>query len=142
MKQAPRAWNRKIDSFFKYHGFKKYEMEYGVYVKHAFVSNVILVYVYVDDIFLIRNCTSEINKFKMVPMNAFDMNDLRNIIYFLGMDILSSKKGIIMHQMKYELELLKKFELINYKSAVTPAETNHKLDYDDDGDDVDAATFK
>lgn len=41
----------------------------------------------------------------------------------------------------YELELLKRFELMNCKSALTPAETNHKLDSDDD-DDVDATTFK
>lgn len=47
-----------------------------------------------------------------------------------------------MHQLKYELELLKRFELMNYKSSVTPVEINHKLDSDVDGEDVDAITFK
>ncbi|XP_050908478.1 uncharacterized protein LOC127122131 [Lathyrus oleraceus] len=45
-------------------------------------------------------------------------------------------------KLKYELELLKRFELINCKSAITPAETNHKLDSDVEGDCVDATIFK
>ncbi|XP_050916112.1 secreted RxLR effector protein 161-like [Lathyrus oleraceus] len=70
------------------------------------------------------------------------MTNLENIVYFLGMKILYSDKGIILHHLKYELELLKRFKLINWKSAITPAETNHKLDYDVKGDDLDATTFK
>lgn len=57
------------------------------------------------------------------------------------MEILHSKKGIIVHQLKYQLELLKRFELMNCKSGVTPAETNHKLDSNVDGEDVDDITF-
>ncbi|XP_050915125.1 uncharacterized protein LOC127130099 [Lathyrus oleraceus] len=64
------------------------------------------------------------------------------MVYFLRMKIMYSKKGIILHHLKYELELLKIFELINYKIAITPAETNHKLDFDVEGEDVDSITFK
>ncbi|XP_050877180.1 secreted RxLR effector protein 161-like [Lathyrus oleraceus] len=53
-----------------------------------------------------------------------------------------SKKGIILHQMKYELELLKRFELLSCKVDVTPADTNQKLDSDTDGDDIDVIMFK
>jgi hypothetical protein len=53
-----------------------------------------------------------------------------------------SEKGIILHQLKYELELLKRFELLNCKVVVTSADTNQKLDFDSDDDDVDATTFK
>ncbi|XP_050916637.1 secreted RxLR effector protein 161-like [Lathyrus oleraceus] len=58
------------------------------------------------------------------------------------MVIMYSDKDIILHQMKYELELLKRFELTNCKSAITPAETNHKLNSDVEGEDVDVITFK
>ena len=47
-----------------------------------------------------------------------------------------------MHQLKYELELLKRFELMKCKLAVTPPEINHKLDSDSNSDDVDVITFK
>ncbi|XP_050888546.1 uncharacterized protein LOC127093655 [Lathyrus oleraceus] len=59
-----------------------------------------------------------------------------------GMKILYSEKGIILHQLKYELELLKRFKLKNYKTAITPAETNHKVDSDIEGDNVDVRIFK
>lgn len=131
LKQAPRAWNLKIHSFFKHLVFKKCEMEYVMDVQHTSDGNVIIVCLYVDDILMTWSCTSERNKFKKVLMNEFDMTDLENMVYFLGMEIFHYEKGINVHQVKYELELLKILALLNCKSAVTPAETNHKLDSDD-----------
>lgn len=87
LKQTPIDCNLKIISFFKNLGFKKCEMEYDVYV----------VFLHVDDILLTGSCTSEINKLKKVLMNAFDMTDLENIVYFLGMEIFHFDKEIIVH---------------------------------------------
>ena len=64
------------------------------------------------------------------------------MVYFLRMEVLYYEKGIILHQLKYELELLKRFELTNCKTAITYIETNHKMDSDVEGDDVDVTTFK
>src|ERR1051325_1735109 len=75
-------------------------------------------------------------------MNEFEMTDLGNMVYFLGMETLYSKEGIILHQFKYELELLKKFKLENCKVVVTQSETNHKLDSNSKPEDVDAMIFK
>ncbi|XP_050896282.1 uncharacterized mitochondrial protein AtMg00810-like [Lathyrus oleraceus] len=121
---------------------KKMKMKYGVYVQHTSEGNMILVCLYVDNILLIGSCEHEIAKFKKVMMNEFEMPDLGNMTYFLTMEIMYSEKGITLHQLKYELELLKIFELLNYKVMVTPSKTNHKLDFDPEGDDVDATTFK
>ncbi|XP_050885332.1 uncharacterized mitochondrial protein AtMg00810-like [Lathyrus oleraceus] len=107
-------------------------MEYGVYVQHTSDINMILMCIYVDDILLTGSCSDEIVKFKKVLMNAFGMSDLGNMVYFLRMEVLYSDKGIIFHQLKYELDLLNILELINCKSAITPTETIHKLDYDDE----------
>ncbi|XP_050878884.1 uncharacterized protein LOC127082700 [Lathyrus oleraceus] len=74
----------------------------------------ILVCLYVEDVLLIGGCSNEIAKFKKVLMIKFEMTNLGNM----------------------------RFELINCKSAITHAETNHKLDYDVKGDDVDAIIFK
>ncbi|XP_058768547.1 uncharacterized mitochondrial protein AtMg00810-like [Vicia villosa] len=116
-------------------------MEYGVYMQH-YDSNMNLVCLFVDDILVTGSCTEVLMKFKEVLMNEFEMTDLGNMVYFLGMEILYSNKGIILHQLKYELELLKRFKLQNCKTVVTPLETNHKLDSDSDGDFVDVTTFK
>ncbi|XP_050895365.1 uncharacterized protein LOC127101984 [Lathyrus oleraceus] len=117
-------------------------MEYGVYIQHTSEGGMILVCLYVDDVLLTRSCSDEIMKFKKVLMNEFEMTGMGNMIYFIGMEILYSKKGIILYQLKYELELLKRFELTNCKIAIALAETNHKLDSDVEDDDVDAKTFK
>ncbi|XP_050876924.1 ribosome biogenesis protein ERB1-like [Lathyrus oleraceus] len=52
------------------------------------------------------------------------------------------KKKVWLKPMKEELEFLKRFELLNCKAVVTPSETNHKLDSDHEGDDINATTFK
>lgn len=109
--QAPIAWKLRIDSFFMLQGFRKCEMKYGVYVHHRSNSNIILVCLYVGNILLIGSCSYEIAKSNKVLMNEFDMIDLGNMIYFLGMKSMYSNKGSILHQVKYELELLKEFKL-------------------------------
>ncbi|XP_050910014.1 uncharacterized mitochondrial protein AtMg00810-like [Lathyrus oleraceus] len=100
-----------------------------------------MVCLYVDDILLTGSYEHEIAKFKKVLMNEFEITDLRKMTYFLGMKFMYSENGIILHQLKYELELLKRFELLNYKVVVTPVETNRKLDSNSEGDNADATTF-
>ena len=48
----------------------------------------ILVCVYVDDILLTGSCPEDIIKFKEVLMNEFEMENMGNMVYFLGMEIL------------------------------------------------------
>src|SRR3954465_2955316 len=84
-------------------------MEYGVYVQHS-GSNMILLCLYVDDILLTGSCSEDMMKFKKLLMNEFEITYLRKMSYFLGMEILYSEDGIILHQLKYELELLKKIQ--------------------------------
>lgn len=84
-----------------------------MYVHNTFERNIIMMCLYVDDIFLTGSCISAMKKFKKVMMTAFEMTNLGSMVYFLGINILHSEKGIIMHQLKYELELLKIFELMN-----------------------------
>ncbi|XP_058726088.1 uncharacterized mitochondrial protein AtMg00810-like [Vicia villosa] len=102
----------------------------------------ILVCLYVDDILLKGICSDEIVKFNKVLMDEFEMNELGNMVYFIGMETMYSEKSIILHQLKYELELLKRFESKNCKSAITPAKINRKLDSHVEGDNVDATIFK
>ncbi|XP_050919406.1 uncharacterized mitochondrial protein AtMg00810-like [Lathyrus oleraceus] len=102
----------------------------------------VLACLYVDDILLTERCEHEITKFKKVLMNEFEITDIGNMTYFLGMKFMYSEKDIILHQLKYELVLLKRFKLLNCKADVTPSETNQKLDSNFEGDDVYATTFK
>lgn len=55
------------------------------------------------------------------------MKDHGKLCYFLGLEIPQSTKGILMHQKKYVLDLLKEVGMIGSNDADTPMEI--KLNY-------------
>ena len=57
----------------------------------------------------------------------FEMKDLGNLKYFLGIEVFGSKKGIFINQKKYVLNLLAKVGMLDCKPAETPTVANHKL---------------
>ena len=47
--------------------------------------------------------------------------------YFLGMEVWQSSEGIFLNQGKYALEILKRFDMLEYKAMATPTDTKPKL---------------
>lgn len=94
LKQAPRAWNRRIYSFLIRYGIVKCTVEHGVYVKSKQSSeNIMLIFLYVDDLLFTRNDRSEIDAFKRTMHNEFEiLTDMGKLSYFLGLQSLSSNK--------------------------------------------------
>ena len=54
LKQAPRAWNTRIESYFNENGYKQCPHEHSLYTKKS-GGNVIPVTLYVDDLFFSSN---------------------------------------------------------------------------------------
>lgn len=59
--------------------------EHGVYVKRS-KSELLMLCLYVDDLLLTDNCKKEIEDFKYDLSNEFEMSNLGNISYFLGIE--------------------------------------------------------
>ena len=57
----------------------------------------------------------------------FEMKDLGLLKYFLGIEVLRSKRGIFINQRKYILDLLAEIGMIDCKPADTPMMQNHGL---------------
>ena len=57
----------------------------------------------------------------------FEMKDLSELKYFLGIEVSRSKKGIFLSQRKYVLDLLNVTGMTTYSPASTPMEENLKL---------------
>lgn len=55
------------------------------------------------------------------------MNDLGDLKYFLGIEVLRSASGVILNQRKYILELISNTSLSGSKPALTPLESNLRL---------------
>lgn len=107
LKQAPRAWNKRIDDFLIDIGFKRRVSEHGVYVRSYTNDGVIILFLYVDDLLITGSHDKSTSRFKSELMSEFEMTDLGVMTYFLGIEIHKSKVGLLMHQRRYALDILK-----------------------------------
>lgn len=85
LKAGTRALNRRIDSFLIQMGFVKYVSEHGAYIKAQSKNGILLVCLYVDDLLVTGSKDSEIASFKREMMREFEMSDLGELSYFLGL---------------------------------------------------------
>ena len=65
--------------------------------------------------------------------SEFEMSMIRELSYFLGLQIKQMKNGIFVSQDKYIKDMLKKFGMDESKAISTPMETNGSLDSDASG---------
>ena len=142
LKQAPRAWNKRIDVFLINIGFKKCVSEHGVYVKSDKSKGVIILCLYVDDLLITGSCEKYISKFKEELMGEFEMSDLGSMKYFLGIEFQKTKLGLLMHQRRYAMEILKRCDMEHCNAATTPAEARLQLSKSEDEQDVDPTQYR
>ena len=142
LKQAPRAWNKRIDSFLTDSGFKRCIVEHGVYVKFLKNDEALLLCLYVDDLVITGSNTREIKNLKTQLGSEFEMTDLGELSYFLGIEFMKTSRGIIMHQVKYINETLKRFHMQNCNSVTVPVEANLKIDNSESEQNVYATLYR
>jgi len=111
LKQAPRAWNKKIDQVLTQISFEKCLVEFGVYVQKFSDGETVIICLYFDDLLITGSSTSEIEKAKKKLKQEFEMTDLGELSFFLGMEFVKLKIGMMMYQKKFIGELLDKFEM-------------------------------
>ncbi|XP_019430932.1 PREDICTED: uncharacterized protein LOC109338205 [Lupinus angustifolius] len=70
------------------------------------------------------------------------MTDLDKLRYFLGMKFTQTSAGLLMHQKKYAMDLLQKFNLISCNSMANLIEVNVKLTKDEGGKAMDETLYK
>jgi len=126
LKQADREWFAKLSSFFISVGYTQSMNDYSLFINSSEGSFMALL-VYVDDIILAGNDKEEIGRVKEALNKTFKIKDLRDLRYFLGFEVARSKKGIMMNQRKYALELLTDTGLLACKPTATPVDNLGKL---------------
>ncbi|GKA53115.1 retrovirus-related pol polyprotein from transposon TNT 1-94 [Tanacetum coccineum] len=142
LKQAPRAWYSKIDKKFQENGFERSMNEPTLYVKKEGMNGLVIVSLYVDDMIYIGSSLALISKFRNSMMNMFDMTDLGELKYFLGLEIVQNKTEIFMSQKKYIEDTLKKFNMSGCKMASTPMNLNEKFSVNDETEMANAIVYR
>lgn len=86
-----------------------------------------MILIYVDDLLITDNSSKMIHELKDSLHNRFKMKDLGNLKYFLGIEVMRSKTGILLNQRKYAIELISDTGLSGAKPVSTPLKANVKL---------------
>ena len=88
--------------------------------------------VYVDDIIFGSNNIKMSEDFANMMQQDFEMSLLGELNFFLGLQIIQSKRGVFIHQSKYVKDMLKRFQLEDCKPVCTPMAIGCKLSKEDE----------
>ncbi|GJY50452.1 putative ribonuclease H-like domain-containing protein [Tanacetum coccineum] len=105
-------------------------------------GDILLVQVYVDDIIFGSTKKELWNAFEKLMHEKFQMSSMRELTFFLGLQVQQKQDGIFISQDKYVGEILKKFGFTKVKTASTPMETQKPLLKDEDGEEVDVHMYR
>ena len=94
----------------------------SLYVRSGFSP--IIVILYVDDLVIGGENLVDINLFS----NKFETTNMKDLRYFLGIEVIRTLAGIMISQRHYILNLLYKFGMTECKSVATPLDRKLKLD--------------
>ena len=126
LKQAPTMWYGIIEGFLKSMGFTKSKANSNLYYKVVEDEGPVILLLYVDDLFL-KSEEKLIDECKKKIATEFEMKDLRQMHYFLGLEVWQNPKEIFLSQGKYAVEILKRFGMMDCKPMTTLMTTNLKL---------------
>jgi hypothetical protein len=112
LKQVSRQWYLKFDEVIKKFGFVENQVDNCVYIKIKGSMFIILV-LYVDDILLASSDKNLLHETKGFLSSNFDMNDLGDASYVLGIEIHQDRtKGVLgLSQKAYIEKVLKRYNM-------------------------------
>nr|GEU74251.1 hypothetical protein [Tanacetum cinerariifolium] len=81
-------------------------------------------------------------KFEGLMHKKFQMSFIRELTFFLGLQVMQRDDRIFISEDKYVADILKKFDFYLVKTSSTPIETNKALLKDEEAEDVDFYLYR
>jgi hypothetical protein len=131
LKQALRVWYARLKTFLLEHW----------YVMGS-VNEFLLVQIYVDDIILGRSFHVLVSRFQTMMEKEFQMSMMRELTFFLGIQVKQTKQGTSVHQAKYTKDLKNKFNMAEIKPVSTLMSIAMVLDPDENGKAADQREYR
>jgi hypothetical protein len=123
------------------HGYVMGSVDKTIFtLKHG--TDFLLVQIYVDDIIFGGSSHMLVSRFQKMMENEFQMSMMKELTFFLGIQVKQMKEGTFVHQAKYTKDLIKKFAMADAKPVSTPMSTTIALDPDEDGEAVDQMEYR
>src|SRR5438270_2731243 len=126
LKQSPRAWFDRFRQAMCKVGYKQSNGDHTMFYKHE-NGRITILSVYVDDIIITGDDKKEIRMLKYYLAEEFEVKDLGELKYFLGIEIARGPRGIVLSQRKFMLDLLNEICMMGCKVASISVEQNQKL---------------
>ncbi|KAB1200448.1 hypothetical protein CJ030_MR0G007247 [Morella rubra] len=140
LKQSPKAWFDRFAKVVKNQGYQQGQSDHTMFFRQSKDGKKTILIVYVDDIILTGDNIMEMERLKKVLATEFEVKDLGQMRYFLGMEVARSKRGISVSQRKYILDLLTETGMLGCKPNDTPIEAGKRPE--DDGNPVDKNRYQ
>jgi hypothetical protein len=96
----------------------------------------------VDDIIFGDSSHVLVSNFQEIIEKEFQMSMIGELTFFLGIQVKQTKSGIFVHQVKYMKDLMKKFNMAEFKPVSTPMSMATVLDPDKNGKAVDQREYR
>ncbi|GJX70251.1 putative ribonuclease H-like domain-containing protein [Tanacetum coccineum] len=121
--QAPRAWYETLSTYLLDNRFQRGQIDKTLFIKRVKGNEM---------------CT----EFEKMMHKKFQMSSMRELTFFLGLEVTQKYDGIFISQHKYVDEILKKFCFSTVKITSTPMETSKLLLKDVEAEDVDVHLYR
>ena len=92
LKQSPRAWFERFGKAVKKFGYCQSQADHTLFYKHLIQGKIAILIVYVDDIILTGSDSIELGELKKRLADEFEIKDLGNLKYFLGMEFATPSR--------------------------------------------------
>ncbi|GKA00817.1 retrovirus-related pol polyprotein from transposon TNT 1-94 [Tanacetum coccineum] len=119
-----------------------YKLKKALYGLKRFNDDILVVQVYVDDIIFGSTNPRYTQLFANLMKSCFKMSMIGEMMFFLGLQVNQSPRGIFINQSNYVLEILKKYRMETCDPIGAPMETKNKLDLDKNGTSINAMKYQ
>ena len=132
LKQSPRQWYKRFDTFVTRAGFKRSNFDNCLYFRGEDSKKPVFLLLYVDDMLLTGQDMKEIQIVKSLLHSEFEMKDLGHAKKILGMNIFRDRKKnlLFLNQLSFIDKVLTKFSMQDAKVANVPLGSHFKLSSD------------
>uniref|UniRef100_A0A2N9GD91 Uncharacterized protein n=1 Tax=Fagus sylvatica TaxID=28930 RepID=A0A2N9GD91_FAGSY len=129
LKQSPRQWYKRFDSYMIQIGYTHCEYDCCVYVRILEDGSYIFLLLYVDDMLIAAKSMYEVNRLKSLLHKEFEMKDLGAAKKILGMEIRRDREArkLWLSQKNYIRKVLEKFSMLDAKPVSTPLANHFRL---------------